>query len=106
MNLTVGFLYWKATRAYYVLSELDVPLLYRRSVKVLFFIFFCFNASAIIIAFIFLIVLDYRPAEYINSSIFTLISTTISIIACIGSRTLYSKYILTKVELSPKALRK
>lgn len=61
LNLTVGFLYWKATRAYYVLSELEVPGLYRRWVKGAFFVFFCGNGAAIIIAFVFLIVLDYRP---------------------------------------------
>ena len=56
LNLTVGFLYWKATRAYYVLSKMNVPVLFRRWMKKVFFLTFCFNASAIIVAFLFLII--------------------------------------------------
>lgn len=97
LNLTVGFLYWKATRAYYVLSELDVPVLYGRWMKVVFFLGFCFNGSAIIIAFVFLIVFKYDPREIFDSTIFTLVSTIISIILCIGARTLYRHHILRKL---------
>lgn len=97
LNLTVGFLYWKATRAYYVLSELDVPVLYGRWMKAVFFLGFCFNGSAIIIAFVFLIVFKYDPREIFDSTIFTLVSTIISIILCIGARTLYRHHILRKL---------
>jgi hypothetical protein len=57
LNLTVGFLYWKATRAYYVLIELTLPVLFRPFGKVIFFILFCINASAVIITCIFLFVI-------------------------------------------------
>ena len=100
LNLTVGFLYWKATRAYYVLSELEVPVALSNALprmKVVFFLGFCFNGSAIIIAFVFLIVFKYDPREIFDSTIFTLVSTIISIILCIGARTLYRHHILRKL---------
>lgn len=50
LNLTVGFLYWKATRAYYVLSDLPEPFLFRRFAKRIFFALFCLIALTIIIS--------------------------------------------------------
>lgn len=106
LNLTVGFLYWKATRAYYVLSELEVMCLYRRWAKIGFFLLFCLNAVAVAVAIVLQIVGIVSEDVGMSMSIFTLISTTTSIVCCIGCRILYRRYILTKVHLSPKAIKK
>lgn len=103
LNLTVGFLYWKAVRAYYVLSDLDIPLPFRRVVKIFFFIFFCFNGSAIAIAICHLFI--YSLFEY-HFKLFTLIATVICIGVCIGCRTLYWVHILKKIDLSARAIKK
>lgn len=42
----------------------------------------------------------------LSLSVFTLISTTTSIICCIGCRLLYSKHILTKIDLPSRAATK
>lgn len=93
LNLTVGFLYWKAIRGYYILVEEDLPLLFYPFAKKLFFVFFCFNASAAIVALVWI----SSDIIFLNSlNITTLISTSISIIVCIFCRFFFRSRILTR----------
>lgn len=105
LNLTVGFLYWKAARAYYILSDLAVPVIFRRIFKKVFFLFFCFNISAVIVAVCYLFIINDILHEY-SFKLVTLITTIISIIACVGCRILYRQHILKKIDLSQHAIAK
>ena len=44
---TVGFLYWKALRAYYLIAELELPRRYTRSVKAWFILIYVSSSAFI-----------------------------------------------------------
>ena len=68
-----------------------------KGIKIFFFIFFCFNGSAIIITIVW-VVSDILLGDSIN--VVTLISTLISIVMFICSRYFYRKKILYKITIS------
>lgn len=103
INVTVGFLYWKATRAFYVISDIKVPIFFTRGMKSLFVILFFINGIVIVIGCVALFSESF--SDHVMQYC-TLGSTLLSILICIFCRILYRKYILTKVELSKKVLIK
>ena len=52
LNVTMGLLYWKAMRGYYVLSDIHIPFLARRFVKLVFMVLYGSCMNAVIICFI------------------------------------------------------
>lgn len=63
----------------------------------MFFLFFCFNISAVVLGICHLFVWKVKE-EYFK--LFTLIGTVISIVICVMCRSLYRFYILKKIDLS------
>ena len=94
LNVTVGFLYWKAMRGYYVLANMEIPLLTRRYFKLVFLVLYSLCASSVLVAVVwaFTVILTEIEMAYV-----TLFNTIFSIVVCIGCRFWYRKSILTKL---------
>lgn len=94
LNITVGFLYWKAMRGYYVLAGMNIPFLTRRGFKFVFQILYSLCVSSIVVAIVwaFTPYLTEHEIAYV-----TLFNTVFSILICIGCRFTYRKIILTKL---------
>lgn len=101
LNTTVGFLYWKAIRGFYVLSEKPTPIFLHSRIKYAFFLVYGYNLAVLMVA-IFLPIVGLKFCL----NIMTLVATIVSIIACVGCRYAYRKIILSQVELSRRAVRK
>mgnify|MGYP001216152413 CR=1 FL=1 len=108
LNLTVGLLYWKAGRAYYVLSDLETPLVYRRAGKVVFVFLFAIIAVAVGLVPIYLFALEdsREQSNRVEFAVFTLVSTSVSMGTCISCRILFRKHILVRIQLSRSAVAK
>lgn len=56
--LTVGFLYWRALRAFYTISELDIPFLYTKPIGLIFVVAYIYNFGVGISSLVILLTCD------------------------------------------------
>ena len=58
LNLTVGLLYWKASRAYFKYSNIKIPKFLGTGVRILFYIVYAINGITVLAFFTYILIMN------------------------------------------------
>lgn len=105
--LTVGYLYWNALRAFYLIKQIKIPCIYSKIVLNLFLVLYIYSFCSICTSLALLLASDTQNSiELTCMAIINMIGTTISIVFFLASRLQYYREILRSVKIGKNVIRR